>query len=60
MGLAQPPTTPAGRPRLEALLTQLLEVERPALLAAALVQPGGDAADLAGGIVAQVVSLVHA
>ena len=53
MGPAQPPTTPAGRARLEALLDQLLEVERPALLAAALVQHGGDTADLAGGIVAQ-------
>ena len=58
MAAAQPPTTQAGRDRLEALLTRLLDVERPALVAAALIQQGGDAADIAGGIVAQVVSLV--
>ena len=52
---ALPPSTQAGRERLESLLTQLLEVERPALVSAALVQPGGDAADIAGGVVAQVV-----
>lgn len=53
-----PPATQAGRQRLEALLVQLLEVERPAMVAAALVQQGGDAADVAGGVAAQVVSLV--
>ncbi len=53
MAVVQPPTTQAGRERLEALLHQLLEVERPGLVAAALVQQGGDAADIAGGVLAQ-------
>ena len=53
MAAVHPPTTQAGRERLEALLTQLLEVERPALVAAALIQHGGDAADIASGVVAQ-------
>ena len=53
MAAVHPPTTQAGRERLEALLTRMLEVERPALVAAALVQQGGDAADVAGGVQAQ-------
>ena len=53
MAAVQPPTTQAGRDRLEALLTRLLEVERPALVAAALIQQGGDAADVATGVLAQ-------
>lgn len=55
-----PPITPAAKKRLTALLEDLLTVERPALAAAAVANQTGDAADLAGALDAQVVSLVHA
>ncbi len=53
MAALHAPITQAGRDQLESRLTQLIQVERRALAAAALVQPGGDAADVAGGVAAQ-------